>query len=111
MSDYTYTNDPGEQPGLTLETLERAVAELEAMLPELLYRTHEYAPLLNDKGETAMMSLPEYDPDDYSLVPRRTGRTIVIVHPDNLPVLRQKARGMYRLVKWQPIAAPESGQA
>lgn len=104
---YTSNNDPGEQPGLTLEALLKAKQELEAMLPELLYRTHKYAPLVNDKGAPAMSAIPEYDWANSGLVPRTTGRTIVLVHPDNLPHLQKVTKGQYRLVEWTPAQPQE----
>lgn len=100
--NYTSTIDPGEHPGLTLDTLLNTLKDLEAMLPEMLYRTSEYCPLTNAEGEPMLLVIPELDPN--STVMRTTGREIVILHPDNLPHLQGLAKGNHRLVEWIPNA-------
>lgn len=96
MTD-TATIDTGEQPGLTLETLLKTIQELEAMLPEQLYKTHVYVPRTKD-GEPFFAAIPEFDWPSGDT----TGRHILFLHPDNLPLLRLKAKGIWRLVEWQP---------
>lgn len=97
MNAYTSTIDPDEQPGLTLEALLKTIQELEAMLPELLYKTHEYVQRTKD-GEPFFASIPDFDWPSGEATERR----ILFLHPDNLPLLRLKAKGLYRLVEWQP---------
>lgn len=91
------TIDTGELPSLTLEALLRTMQELEAILPEQLYKTHRYVPRTKD-GEPFFASIPEFDWPNGD----KTGRSILFVHPDNLPLLRLKAKGICRLVEWQP---------
>lgn len=93
----TATTDTGTEQGLTLEVLLKTMRELEAMLPEQLYKTHEYVPRTKD-GEPFFALIPDFDWPSGDT----TGRHILYLHPDNLPLLRLKAKGIYRLVEWQP---------
>jgi hypothetical protein len=98
----TYTSTNADGPTLNLEELLRVYKELQESLPVLLYRTSEYAPLVNAKGEPALAAIPEVTLSlDIFGELEHTGRQIIVVHPDNLPVLRTRAAG-YRLVEWQP---------
>lgn len=92
MSD-TYTRV--DEPGFSLDALRQTLEELEALLPEMLYRTHDYVPRTSD-GKPFFASLPEYSFD----LGGTTGRRIVFLHPDNLELLRLKVKGLYRLVEW-----------
>lgn len=94
--DGTSTNASGDE-SLTLDKLLEAYRELEAMLPVQLYKTHKYVPRTKD-GEPFYAAIPEFDwPSGET-----TGRHILFVHPDNLPLLRLKAKGIFRLVEWKP---------
>lgn len=93
----TNSNAGANSPSLTVEALLKAHQELEALLPELLYKTHEYVPRTKD-GEPFFATIPEFD----WLLGDTTGRHILFLHPDNLAILRLKAKGIFRLVEWQP---------
>lgn len=82
---------------LTVEALLEAYQELEALLPELIYMTHEYVSRTKN-GEPFFAAIPEFDWQSGDT----TDRYVLFLHPDNLALLRLKTKGMFRLVEWQP---------
>lgn len=97
MSDGTYTDATDDESTLTLDKFLETYRYLESLLPTMLYKTHVHVPRTKD-GEPFMASVPEFDMQ----AGRTTGQYIIFVHPDNLPLLRLKAKGMFRLVEWLP---------
>lgn len=90
------TNTP-EPPGLTLERFEQAMLEMRRLLPVAVYHTSEHVPALDDKGEPRFYKLPVAC---YAFVDgqRHTVDGYWLTHPDNLPELQRKSKGVCRLV-------------
>lgn len=96
MNNGTSTKAGAFGPVLTVDVLLEAWRDLEALLPELLYRTHEHVPRTKD-GEPFFAQIPEFDWQIGDV----TGKHIVYMHPDNLSLFRLKVKGMFRIVEWQ----------
>jgi hypothetical protein len=94
--DGTYSTADTNGPSLTLDVFFKVYQELEALLPELLYKTHEYVPRTKD-GEPFFVAIPKFDWPSGDV----TGKHILFLHPDNMALLRLKAKGVFRLVEWR----------
>lgn len=97
MNNETATSAGAVGPSLTLAALLEARRELEALLPELLYKTHEHVPRTKD-GEPFFAQIHEFDWQSGEV----TGNHIVYMNPDNLPLFKLKAKGMFRIIEWRP---------
>lgn len=95
----TYTNADTEP--LTLERLEKVIADLEARRPVMHYATSDYLPIRRDDGEPMMYWVPTsvfspYAPNDPWINHRATH--LLVFHPDNLAHVQKRMKGHYRLV-------------
>lgn len=97
----TSTNTTSQGDGLTLDKLVKAIAELEAMLPVRYYVTSDYIPKLTDDGELALMM---YEPTAAHRQVDPDAKGFFALHPDNLPDLQRRCRGICRLA---PLSARE----
>lgn len=91
----TSTHAMPQDDGLTLDKLLRVRAELEALLPVRYYITSDLVPKLTNDGDLATIV---YEPSPNHLLALPQDKGFFAIHPDNLPELERRARGVCRLV-------------
>jgi hypothetical protein len=87
-----------EQPSLGVGDILAAMEKLNAMLPEVVYQTSKYAPVVGKDSKPAYYRLPARDDEITELLPHNYHGELIVLHPDNLPRLQEMARGLARLV-------------
>jgi hypothetical protein len=96
-----------EQPSLGVGDILAAMAKLNAILsercvrsqlPEVVYQTSKYAPVVGKDSKPAYYRLPARDDEITELLPHNYHGELIVLHPDNLPRLQEMARGSARLV-------------
>lgn len=97
----TYTNSDAGQPGLTLEQLEKTIADLEARLPILHYATSKFLPVLRDDGEPMMYWVPTSVYSPFDRESDRVTTHLLLFHPDNLAHVLATTMWHYQLVSIQ----------
>lgn len=108
---YTATNEPVEQPGLTLEGILNVIALLDELLPAVNYVTSKYVPLKTADGEPALYVLPKSAVDIELMSAERTNEPgLLVFHPDNLAIFQHKARGQMRLVELRRNIPPSTDE-
>jgi hypothetical protein len=97
----TCTREPSEEKSLTLDEMMRTMDALTRNT--ILYHTSELILRTNEEGKPLIAAMPESGLNGDFLGRRSTtGRTVALMHPDNLPAFIAKYSGHFNLVECKP---------